>query len=90
MPTTRTNRPSATKRGYGPRHRNAVNRLRATHIDGTPCYWCGQPMYNDRTLNPDYNPDATRTDGKPDTTSGVLAGDHTNGKGGGALSLIHI
>lgn len=34
-------------------------------------------MYRDRTKNWDYNPRATRRDGKPDTSSGSLAADHT-------------
>lgn len=34
-------------------------------------------MYRDRRRNWDYNPNATRRDGKPDTSSGSLAGDHT-------------
>jgi hypothetical protein len=35
-------------------------------------------MYRDRAKNPDYDPNATRSDGKPDTTSGKLAGDHSD------------
>lgn len=60
-------------------HDHQVNRARLLnrHTDGTPCYWCGRPMYRDRTRNWDYNPNARRRDGKPDPSSGSLAGDHT-------------
>jgi hypothetical protein len=43
-------------------------------------------MFRDRTRNPDYNPNATRSDGLPDVTSGVLAGDHD---GGHTSRLLH-
>jgi hypothetical protein len=50
-------------------------------------------MYRDRTRNPDFNPYASRSDGKPDNTSGVLAGDHTNARansdGSQADRLLH-
>ncbi len=84
-------RPSATARGYDHNHREQVRRLHANHIDGTPCWWCGLPMYRDRTRNPDYDPHATRSDGKPDTTSGKLHGEHPDGKDNGQLPtrLMH-
>lgn len=69
-------RPSPAARGYDHAHRTRAERLRANHIDGTPCWWCGEPMYRDRTRNPDYDPTATRSDGQPDPTSGVLHRDH--------------
>lgn len=37
-------------------------------------------MYRDRTKNYDYNPNAMRRDGKPDTASGSLAHDHTRSR----------
>lgn len=48
-------------------------------------------MYRDRTKNPDYDPHAMRSDGKPDTSSGTLHGDHSHGKqnGGVADRLLH-
>lgn len=49
-------------------------------------------MYRDRTKNPDYDPHATRRDGKPDTLTGVLAGDHTNPRSAGGTQadrLLH-
>lgn len=48
-------------------------------------------MFRDRTKNWDYDPDARRSDGKPDLTSGVLHGEHSDGKDGNALpdKLLH-
>lgn len=69
--------PTTTGRGLGNTHQQRVLYLRSQHNDGDLCWWCGKPMYLDRHRNWDYNPDATRRDGLPDTTSGVLAGDHT-------------
>lgn len=42
---------STTARGYG--HQHQVNReaLLYQHQDGTPCDWCGQPMYRDKVKN---------------------------------------
>ena len=90
MPPTRK-RPSPAARGYDHAHRVQVGRLHRNHIDGTPCWWCGLPMFRDRTRNPDYDPYAMRIDGKPDLTSGSLAGDHPDGKESGALAtrLLH-
>ncbi|WP_216868277.1 hypothetical protein [Mycolicibacterium goodii] len=84
-------RPSPAARGYDYTHRIRAERLRQNHVDGTPCFWCGLPMYRDRTKNPDYDPTATRSDGKPDTTSGQLAADHPEGKGKGKIAnrLLH-
>ncbi|MCV7230687.1 hypothetical protein [Mycolicibacterium komossense] len=84
-------RPSPAERGYDDSHRTRVERLKAAHVDGTPCWWCGLPMFLDRTKNPDYDPSATRRDGKPDLTSGVLHGEHSAGKENGAMAdkLLH-
>ncbi len=40
-------------RELGRRHRDQRTRLIAAHIDGTLCWWCGQPMYRDNDRNPD-------------------------------------
>jgi hypothetical protein len=61
---------TTTQKGLGDRHRTAVKGLRLRHRDGSPCDWCGRPMYLDRTRNWDYHPDGGRT-------SGVLHGDHS-------------
>jgi hypothetical protein len=87
----RKRRASPSERGYDYTHRIQAERLRANHIDGTTCWWCGLSMYRDRTKNPDYDPQARRSDGKPDTTSGVLGADHPDGKGKGKIAnrLLH-
>ena len=55
-------RRSTTQRGLGWTHRQHVAGLKARHIDGTPCWWCGQPMFRDpgrnydgRTLEGDHS-----------------------------------
>lgn len=84
-------RPSPAQRGYNDAHRKRADNLRHNHIDGTICWWCGLPMFKDRTKNIDYDPEAKRRDGKPDLTSGVLHADHPEGKDGGKLPtrLMH-
>lgn len=82
-------RPSPAARGYDEAHRARARSLLAVHIDGTPCWWCGLPMYRDRTKNHDYDPQATRRDGKPDTTSGQLHADHGDGPDKPANRLLH-
>jgi hypothetical protein len=58
-----------TARGLGWRHQQAVAALRRKHHDGSPCAWCGEPCYLDRTQNWDYHPDRNHL-------SGVLHADH--------------
>lgn len=82
-------RPSPAARGYDEAHRNQARRLLAVHHDGTLCWWCALPMFRDRTKNPDYDPQATRRDGKPDTTSGQLHADHGDGPNKPANRLLH-
>ena len=57
---------STTERGYGWKHQKQRERLIYNHRDGTPCWWCGLPMYHNKTKN---------WDGKP------LAADHSNENG---------
>lgn len=68
MATTTTKRKTTTERGLGYRHRQAVEGLKRRHIDGSPCDWCGNPMYLDATRNWDYEPNVP--------FSGGLQGDH--------------
>lgn len=42
---------TTTERGLGYHHQKQVEKLFRYHIDGTVCWWCGQPMYVDPTLN---------------------------------------
>lgn len=76
-------RRTTTERGYGHDHQQAREQLMFHHVDGTPCWWCGQPLYRDRTRNWDYDPDST------DPGSGSLHADHGNGKGEQASRLLH-
>ena len=83
---TKGKRPASRhERGLGTRHDHQRTRLMSAHVDGTPCWWCGEPMYRDRTRNPDYDPD-----GGP--ASGSLAADHTHARTHGgevADRLLH-
>lgn len=71
MATTTKRRQTTTEKGLGWRHQQAVEQLKRRHRDGSPCGWCGRPMYLDRTRNWDYNPESTHP------LSGVLHGDHS-------------
>lgn len=44
---------TTTQRGYGWAHQKTRKRLLATHEDGTPCWWCGKPMFRDKNKNHD-------------------------------------
>lgn len=44
---------TTTQKGLGYRHQKTRDRLLREHSDGTPCWWCGEPMYKDKTRNPD-------------------------------------
>lgn len=50
---TRTPKRSTTEKGLGWRHQQQRDRLLRAHKDGTPCWWCGLPMYRDKRRNPD-------------------------------------
>lgn len=79
-------RPNPEQRGLGNAHKQQVRNLKRRHIDGTPCWWCGQPMWLDRTRNWDYNPNST------DRSSGSLEGDHTTPRSHGGTTtdrLLH-
>ncbi|EOM74615.1 hypothetical protein [Rhodococcus rhodnii] len=47
---------SAHARGLGYQHRKNRDRLLGALVDGTPCWWCGQPLHRDPALNPDGMP----------------------------------
>lgn len=69
MATTTTRRKTTTERGLGWKHQQAAAALRRRHRDGSPCDWCGKPMYLDDGRNWDYNPDIPG--------SGHLQADHS-------------
>lgn len=50
MPATKT----TTQRGLGWSHQKQRERLLRQHVDGTPCYWCGEPMYRVQELAADH------------------------------------
>lgn len=39
------------QQGRGWAHDKTRARLIHSHTDGTPCWWCGKPMYKDPKLN---------------------------------------
>lgn len=49
--------PTTNQRGYGWHdHQLPRQRLLYNHKDGTPCWWCGRPMFKDKTRNHDHKP----------------------------------
>jgi len=46
---------TTTERGLGHEHQKARVALLARHVDGTPCWWCGQPMYRSQALEADHS-----------------------------------
>ena len=52
MPTAKQR--NTTQRGLGWKHQKQRARLLSTHIDGTRCWWCGEPMYKDQALAADH------------------------------------
>ncbi len=56
MPTrgNGTDRRSTTEKGLGWAHRKQVTRLKAQHIDGTPCPICHKPMYLSQGLTGEH------------------------------------
>lgn len=44
------------QRGYNRQHEKTRKRLLRTHKDGTPCWWCGKPMYRNKNKNHDHLP----------------------------------
>ncbi|AAN12651.1 hypothetical protein LITTLEE_5 [Mycobacterium phage LittleE] len=62
-----------TERGLGWHHQQAADQLKKKHKDGSPCDWCGRPMWLDPVMNWDYNPDPDA----PKRGNGVLQADHS-------------
>jgi hypothetical protein len=70
-------RGTTTQRGLGADHRKQVDHLKRMHRDGTPCWWCWEPMYLDPSRNPDKRP---------------LSGDHSLARSHGGTAtdrLLH-
>lgn len=78
--TTPKDASSTTARGYGFSHQKTRRRLIAKHVDGSPCWWCGLPLYGDRKKSMNW-------DGR------ALAADHSGesaSSGGVADQLLHF
>lgn len=46
---------TTTARGLGYRHKQQVKHLKDQHAEGTPCWWCGEPMYLAQGLSGDHS-----------------------------------
>lgn len=46
---------TTTQRGLGYRHKQQVAHLKRQHIEGTMCWWCGEPMYLAQGLSGDHS-----------------------------------
>ncbi len=55
MPTPRARGTTTTARGLGHEHQKRRAKLLRSHIDGTPCAWCGEPMYLAQDLDADHS-----------------------------------
>lgn len=64
---------TTSQKGLGRLHQQAREYLLQRHKDGSPCEWCGRPMFSDATQNWDYNPSKPGLRG-----NGVLQADHSN------------
>ncbi|NKS94629.1 hypothetical protein GS876_10395 [Rhodococcus hoagii] len=81
-----TDQRTTTQKGLGWQHQKERDALLRVHVDGTPCWWCGLPMYRDRTNNWDHNPTSN------DRASGSLAADHSHARAQGGIKadrLLH-
>ena len=48
-------RKTTTERGLGWDDQKQRERLLKLHVDGTPCWWCGEPMYRTQDLDADHD-----------------------------------
>ena len=44
-------RKTTTEKGLGRRHQLQREKLLKKHQDGSPCWWCGKPMFRDKEKN---------------------------------------
>lgn len=54
-PSKPSKRAKTSARGYGYRHQKQREYLLATLVEGTPCWWCGEPMYRSQSLDADHS-----------------------------------
>lgn len=55
MATAKQAKANTTARGLGWRHQQQAKTLKRKHIEGTPCWWCNQPMYLEQGLQADHS-----------------------------------
>lgn len=48
-------KPTTTQRGLGWSHQVQRDHLLARHVEGTPCWWCGEPMFRSQGLAADHS-----------------------------------
>jgi hypothetical protein len=48
-------RRTTTQRGLGHPHKQRSLYLRGKHVEGTLCWWCGEPMYLAQGLHADHS-----------------------------------
>jgi hypothetical protein len=46
---------TTTQKGLGWAHQKQAAKLKRQHIDGTPCWWCGEPMHLTQQLDADHS-----------------------------------
>lgn len=87
LPTGKRKRTNK-ERGVGWQHTQQRERLLARHRDGTPCWWCGRPLYRDAARNPDgraLHADHTRARSKGGTVADrLLHGSCNEARGDGS------
>lgn len=55
MATTKQQKANTTARGLGWKHQQQAKKLKTKHTPGTPCWWCGEPMYLEQGLQADHS-----------------------------------
>lgn len=50
-----THRRTTTQRNLGHRHKQQAAHLKRNHIEGTPCWWCDEPMFLAQGLQADHS-----------------------------------
>lgn len=48
-------KPTTTAKGLGWDHQVQRDYLIARHVEGTPCWWCGKPMFRTQELAADHS-----------------------------------
>ncbi|UVO12825.1 hypothetical protein NM962_01250 [Mycobacterium sp. SVM_VP21] len=49
------NKRTTKEKGLGNRHRLQVEYLKSVHVEGTICWWCGEPMFLAQGLSGDHS-----------------------------------